>query len=535
MNSASPTLSLIVASRNEGTHLHNTLRAALAITPPTGGLEISVVDDASSDGSSRFLDHTPWLQQREAGQIRLTRVGERLGVSQARRRGAIGCRGKVLVFLDAHLTFPQESFWLDLLARFDDPRCDLLGVDCFDQRTLCSTAGSVYSSKRLCHQAPTWVPIQSEPLSFQPVPFVNGGFFAIRRHVYEHLEGFPDCLQGWGHEDRLLSMLAGLCGYRCWLDQSLRVGHLYKDAFKNHDGMPEQPWQDPHPEDGVAPPNVQFIHAQQGEEPVPLMLLNSLRCASLLYDEHHFTLTVEQLQHDFGSLSLQQGLDVLAQERPQLDAYLHRVGLPPSLRDQRLTSFLQQFRTVLPMLDEAELHFCCTVPDQAHALDRIRTLPMALPSLGSPDADHYRCARLYRHATCAYACGEREEASARLAELLLIDPDYLPAIRLLSICLHDLNRKRGEQFWLEHGAAVINKHRAEAGPNPIGALHPASRNPYLRDLYWPGVDREIWLSLASWHEQHGEIGSTLRWLGVLLDQTPDDPVIRQWIQRLSSV
>jgi len=32
------------------------------------------------------------------------------------------------------------------------------------------------------------------------IPYVNGGFFAIRRSVYERLKGFPLFLQGWGHE-----------------------------------------------------------------------------------------------------------------------------------------------------------------------------------------------------------------------------------------------------------------------------------------------------------------------------------------------
>ena len=48
-----PAISMVVASRNEGHRLQATSKL-LAIDPPVGGLEISVVDDASTDDSSAF-------------------------------------------------------------------------------------------------------------------------------------------------------------------------------------------------------------------------------------------------------------------------------------------------------------------------------------------------------------------------------------------------------------------------------------------------------------------------------------------------
>jgi glycosyltransferase involved in cell wall biosynthesis len=107
MSTSRPWLSLVIGSRNEGDHLERTLTGAFGLDPPEGGLEASVLDDASSDGSSLFCDRDPWLQRRQEGTLRLQRVSSCLGVSGGRRQASLGCRGEVLVFLDAHLDFPR--------------------------------------------------------------------------------------------------------------------------------------------------------------------------------------------------------------------------------------------------------------------------------------------------------------------------------------------------------------------------------------------------------------------------------------------
>ena len=54
MPSTATGLSLIIGSRNEGDYLRRTVEGALALTPPEGGLECSLYDDASCDGSADF-------------------------------------------------------------------------------------------------------------------------------------------------------------------------------------------------------------------------------------------------------------------------------------------------------------------------------------------------------------------------------------------------------------------------------------------------------------------------------------------------
>lgn len=534
MPSHSPGLSLIIGSRNEGEVLRRTVEGAFALAPPKGGLECSLYDDASCDGSTAFCDEPPWRQLRDQGILRLQRGTTRIGVSRGRRQGATGCRAEVLVFLDAHLEFPQSELWLKVQEHFDNPDCDLLGIDCYDSRNGASTAGTIYSSKRLDHLNPAWVKQSMEPLEGMQVPFVNGGFFAIRRRVYERLEGFPDFLEDWGHEDRFLSMLAGLCGYHCCSDQRLRVGHLYKEAFVEQEGtVPIDPVSDPLPADGVALPAFVYHRANGAADGIATMLMNSLRCGAVLYSQAIAARMHEQLRFDFDAEMVERALVLLEQERPQLEALILRCGLTPERRDEQMERFFQRFQPLLPMLAEAELQAIAQLSDVSEALDRLRPLPLALTSLQAPDADHYRTARLYREAHCCYALQRPEESARLLAELLTIQPDYLPAICLLCVNLRALGRLGGEQFWLERGAELIEHHRAQTGPGPSGAYHPASLNPYLRHLYWPEADRMIWAALADLEERAGHSSAAVGWLLKLLDQSPDDRSTREQLLRLA--
>ncbi|MCP9915753.1 glycosyltransferase [Cyanobium sp. ATX 6F1] len=529
--STKPLISVVIGSRNEGSQLQSTLEQLMALTPPTGGLECSLLDDGSNDSSSAFLDAGPWLELRQQGIIRLRRLNHSLGVSRGRRFASVGCRGEVLVFIDAHLDFPQSDLWIQMERHFTDPGCHLLSIDCYDSRNGNTTAGSVYTSRRLCHQQPAWMPIQSDPLVNWVVPFVNGGFFAIRRSVYEQLGGFPDFLQGWGHEDRFLSMLAGLAGFECRLDQSLQVGHRYKDVFEDPgNGDPPTSCSDPLPADGLVLNAAPFVPAADGDPPPP-MLMNSLRCSYLLYDGERFQQSLEQLSFDYGAELGTRALALLQQEQPQLDALLAQAGLNPSQRDQRLEAFCQKFRPMLPMLDEALLHASTAMGDSQQALEVIQQLPREIASLHQPDADHYRTARLYREASRHYELGHFPSVAALLLELLSIEPNHLPSICMLAIGLRRLNRPEGARHWLTHGVNLVDQHRATTGPGPLGAWHPACQQPYLRHLYWPGADRFCWQGLAELSEEAGQWAEAVRWLSRVLEQTPDDEEIHGRLQR----
>lgn len=528
-------LSLIVASRNEGGDLQRTLDSALAINTPPGGLEISVVDDGSTDGSTLFLEEAVWRERRLRGIVRLRRHQHAEGVSRARHRGAVGCRGEVLVFLDAHLGFPQADLWVNLQRHFQENCSDLLAIDCVDSATGASNAGHVYTSKRLCHQAISWVRRGHAPLVNEAVPFVNGGFFAIRRSAYEALGGFPLFLQGWGHEDRFLSMLAHYRGFRSVVRQDWQVLHRYRTTTPQHppagDGAD---WQDPLPAGGLASSlQAEYRFATDGLEDNQLlrMLMNSLRCGVVLYSQEVFEQLLEQLEADYGQERLKRGLAALEQERPQLAVYLRGAGLTEVERDACMEAFFKQHPDELPMLVEARLQAVRRLPP-TEAIAAIATLPHQLTSLREPDATHYAVARLFLEGSFAYALADWPRAMRCQLEALSHAPDYLPSLRMLTLALRNLGRRAALRFWLEQAAAVIDRYRPQSGPAPVGAWHPACTNGYLRHQYWPAVDREIWQELAWLEQQEGNPAAAASWLIRLLEQTPGDTGLLEQLQGL---
>ncbi|MEN9388534.1 MAG: hypothetical protein RLZZ255_1510 [Cyanobacteriota bacterium] len=530
-------ISVVIGCLNEGDQLKITLEGALAIQRPQGGLELSIVDDGSTDHGTTFLDEEPWVQYRREGWLRLRRHATPEGISRGRFFGALGCRGDVLVFMDAHLCFPQDDLWLQVEQHFADDRSDLLGLDCRDRNSGVSCAGSIYTSKRLDHQATAWMKIQNEPWVNELVPFVNGGFFAIKRSAYEQLGGFPLFFQGWGHEDRYLSMLAGYLGYRCMVNQALIVDHHYKSAFPDAASEPQvtpQASSDPVPQDGIQPSiQAAFTFALQPEDRSQQLLMNSLRYGEVVYSETVKQSLTEQLRADYGEERVARGLAAIETERLQLTAYRQGLGLDDAKRDRAMDAFFERWQPYLPMLVEAELQVIRALPP-AEALARIQQLPRQLGTLHGSEAEQFTIARLYLEASFAYELADWTHVITCLSDALSLDPDYMPALRMLTIALRSAGRHKAYRHWLNHANAVIEGYQASYGPGPIGAWHPASSNTYLRNMYWVEVDRSIWRDLADLHAAEGRRDEAARWLGKLLLQTPGDPDLLQRLTELYS-
>ncbi len=212
-------VSVIVASLNDGEYLRRTVDSLLA-SLPSGG-EIIVVDDGSTDGSADCLGDC-----RES--VTVIRSGGRLGVAGARNFGAQHACGGVLVFSDAHVEVPAD--WAaPLLAVLARPEVGAVapGISIMRPTAVESTG---YGQKwRDATLVTDWLGRQSkEPY---PVPLLGGGFLAMRREFFAATGSFDSGMMVWGAEDSELCIRLWTLGYECWVVPSVDVAHRFRPTY----------------------------------------------------------------------------------------------------------------------------------------------------------------------------------------------------------------------------------------------------------------------------------------------------------------
>jgi glycosyltransferase involved in cell wall biosynthesis len=157
-------VSVVLPVHNERGHLQrevDRIRSTLEASAHT--FEIIVVDDGSTDGS---VDELASLEG-----IRLIRFQRNRGVGSARKAGTRAARGRVVVWTDADLTYPNDEI----------PRLvkELEGADqVVGART--SEAGTV---KPFRVPAKWFIRKLAAYLVETPIPDLNSGFRAFRRDV----------------------------------------------------------------------------------------------------------------------------------------------------------------------------------------------------------------------------------------------------------------------------------------------------------------------------------------------------------------
>ncbi len=205
-------ISVVVPTHNEGAMLRTTVAALLASLPADA--EVVVVDDQSSDDSTKGIDAIP--------RLRIIRPHERLGVAAARNLGAEAAVGSLLVFSDAHVE--PDADWAGHFARaLADPSVGAVGPAILAMGSP-SDAGYGRRWKDAALNA-QWMPRQAaHPY---PVPMLGGGFLAMRREVFEETGGFDTGLLLWGGEDLELCARLWMLDYACLVLPAVRVAHLF--------------------------------------------------------------------------------------------------------------------------------------------------------------------------------------------------------------------------------------------------------------------------------------------------------------------
>ena len=157
-------VSVVLPVYNEQGHLQaeiDRIRAALDASPYS--YEIIVVDDGSTDGSAEKLAAIEG--------IRLIRFGRNRGSGSARKAGTRAAVGRVVVWTDVDMTYPNDE--IPLLVKELDGHDQVVGARTSEQGT----------AKALRVPAKWFIRRLASYLVEEPIPDLNSGLRAFRRDV----------------------------------------------------------------------------------------------------------------------------------------------------------------------------------------------------------------------------------------------------------------------------------------------------------------------------------------------------------------
>ena len=213
-------VSFILITKNEGRRLRDTLAQLVSDLPE--GAEVVVLDDASTDESTLFLQTAPHTQ------VRLLRAGG-LGVARARNAAALQARGEILIFLDAHMNLPR-GWWQPVAALLASPSVGaaqpcIAGIELGGNRGY----GERFKGADLTLE---WLP-RTATHPYQ-IPILCGCCFAVRRDLFLRVGGLDGGMIGWGSEDCEFSVRLWRLGYEVWIEPRVVVGHLFRTQPPYH-------------------------------------------------------------------------------------------------------------------------------------------------------------------------------------------------------------------------------------------------------------------------------------------------------------
>ena len=157
-------VSIILPVYNEAGHLEKEiLRIHETMSVSTYSYEIIVVDDGSTDGSGELLE--------KIDGIRLLRFGQNRGSGASRKYGTLAARGRVVVWTDVDMTYPNHEIpqLLDQMNGFDQ----IVGARRTEEGTV----------KLLRRPAKWFIRRLASYLAGVKIPDLNSGFRAFRREV----------------------------------------------------------------------------------------------------------------------------------------------------------------------------------------------------------------------------------------------------------------------------------------------------------------------------------------------------------------
>ncbi|CAB3402696.1 unnamed protein product [Caenorhabditis bovis] len=229
--------SIIIVFHNEAwTTLLRTLHSVVNRSPLHLLEEIILVDDKSDrDYLKKPLD--AYIQQFPIP-IHIVHLEDRSGLIRARLTGSEMAKGKILLFLDAHVEVTEG--WLEpLIARVAEDRkrvvapiIDVISDETFEYVTASDTTWGGFN----WHLNFRWYPVPKRELIRRgkdrstPIqtPTIAGGLFAIDKQFFYDIGSYDEGMQVWGGENLEISFRVWMCGGSLEIHPCSRVGHVFR-------------------------------------------------------------------------------------------------------------------------------------------------------------------------------------------------------------------------------------------------------------------------------------------------------------------
>jgi glycosyltransferase involved in cell wall biosynthesis len=218
-------VSFVVVARNEPPPLLEKTVRELLQTSAGYTREIIVVDDASI--VPVFL---------ESAEIRVIRNTKPVGTSQARRYGMALSSGRVLVSMDAHMSFAPG--WLERMLEHVESGALLCAAwwDYELTNPVCWGADFAWCGERnyAAGKSPGFVfrhRLENPGNRAVEVPMLIGACYAMLRKSYDQLGGFSPFLRTWGKLEQDLCLRAWIMGVGVKCVPGAHVGHFTRTKF----------------------------------------------------------------------------------------------------------------------------------------------------------------------------------------------------------------------------------------------------------------------------------------------------------------
>ncbi len=199
-----PSISIVVAARNEASRLPARLANLLALPYP-GHRDIVVVSDGSSDDSVTAVNEFARAHDLDTDVLRVIEVPSG-GKPRALNAGVGAARGEILVFADARQQFGEQTL-VELASNFGDELVGgVTGELILDCEKAATTDSSVGDGVGLYWKYEKW--LRRNESAVWSTLGATGAIYALRRRLWQPLP--PETLL----DDVLAPMTAVLQGYR---------------------------------------------------------------------------------------------------------------------------------------------------------------------------------------------------------------------------------------------------------------------------------------------------------------------------------